>query len=1572
MKVSRALVVVLSLAFLCGLTFAAKMSYNIQADLQNAIQHIWAVRLLNGSDVIVIESQNTNVKMGGASNFLVTWNAIELSEKSSVLWWKWNKVQWSSYSADKLTASTIVAWRSNTIQSDYSIVNGWERNNIALGSDNSVIMWGVENNIYSDSRSSVIVGGSNNKVEWEYSTVAWTNSKIEWNYSVALWSDVTVEWNNSFFWSDGSTARKLTEDWVFVIMSEHGMVINTGVAHTWVQLTLNGSLVVSQNSESIKCEGGEWIWIMRLVDKGDSVSTQKCLCSCDGDAWHSLVWNWQCETVCNGTNQAQPKCWTGLSVSRASESDPWTYLWSCEAWFPISDSYLVIRYASGDEIWDKIYWTCQENNGSVAYSGCEYVIKCEWTIPANAHRNNNIVPSLDPSVNRNFKYADDPSVLCSYSCNDWYLWKDGACKEICNRWAWSCYIGTRSDPDTQWTQNYNYLCNYTYNWGNHSYSCDMSCPSWQIWGWVSKGCVNKDSACGSEKYTCSLWTPSKTTMDEEDRVGKDFTWMCLNWLGTPIKVCSKAKPRVDKEVYFNANKAWKIETARFTIVWSITSAININLPYSTVNWWNVVDDFTIDANTVSSKKKSYDSSLGNITLNWPMFVDDEIPQWEIVHKLRIVEWEIDNYCAGSCSMAGQCLYGATSSNYSSSKNWNQASFTWKCAKWWKSQNCSASCRINTSSCNSVPSWATACDATADSDCVPLSSQTTTVNLDNFYMYSTEEVIASSDAWTKRHCVKGSSGYVNYTVETKYTKQDWFKCNYGKVLSWCNCVDICTSTNGVWKCNGGGTVTLPWATWTTGYNYTCTLESTIYNCSASCPSGKYWNWSSCASAPTVCDTTHYDCKNDARMWENVHIDASHIYKWKCTLWDIQKQCLECETHYTLNGTTCIPTTVPCDKNDNLGWYKVPAMNHGETENVVRTDSTQRCTNTATCTNGTITLGTESCTDACKKSTNPWTCNLSLSPTNYAWTKWWYSYTYSCGDFSCGVTCDTWKIWNGSKCEDKVNPCGSTAKQCLQWTYEKKTSNTAGDTRNCLDAGGNKLNSSICYKCSSGYERNGSKCARPCKTADNVTWADWKTWDAYKGTQYTCSDSCSSNAISVRCDDGDFVKSAYPYDKITIPLYNSCTTKSVSCNSTTYPLTTQPSGDYESCTPYSVSNNSCSAWTTRYKLNGCDCWSYKNGNSCTPCGEKKYSSAWATSCNTAEVWYYANSSCKQTACSNAPANARYTSNASSNSCSWVCDEWYYKNSSNTCTKCEAWYYCTWGSKTACGAGKWSGAWSSSCSNIDCWCYWTSGTKSCPNSCGEWKYSSAWSSSCSTADVWYYANSSCSQTACTNKPEHSSYTSNGSSNNCSYSCSPNYSSTYPLTSCPTWWNCSDTTSYEWTNCSATTRYKLNSCDSCDEYTLSSCPANWYCSECISYTKNGNSCTAWTTRYKLYWCNPWYQQSGNTCVAENVTLTAIVQASNASSYEPPRNIRIWLGSNSYWSDDCVWYINWYGFGNSTCTFTVPLNAVFVGGDPSHWWQMVSASLYSSAGQCSYYWWSTLVNLSYGMAWFDGVWMCP
>jgi len=217
MKISKVLIVCSSFLLLCGVMFAAK-TYNIQASVKNAVQHIWLVEILDQSAAnrsAKIDGEKYNVRIGGntsndAINFLLTWNwnVITSSKQSSVLWWNGNRVSWLS--SNKLAASTILAWKNNTVNSDYSVVNGGEQNTIASNSESSIIMWWTENSVNNDSKSSAIVWWSNNDVYWRYSTIAWSNSEVRWDGSVALWSDITIKWDGSFLWSDGTKSRELS------------------------------------------------------------------------------------------------------------------------------------------------------------------------------------------------------------------------------------------------------------------------------------------------------------------------------------------------------------------------------------------------------------------------------------------------------------------------------------------------------------------------------------------------------------------------------------------------------------------------------------------------------------------------------------------------------------------------------------------------------------------------------------------------------------------------------------------------------------------------------------------------------------------------------------------------------------------------------------------------------------------------------------------------------------------------------------------------------------------------------------------------------------------------------------------------------------------------------------------------------------------------------------------------------------------------------------------------------------------------------------------------------------------
>ena len=80
-------------------------------------------------------------------------------------------------------------------------------------------------------------------------------------------------------------------------------------------------------------------------------------------------------------------------------------------------------------------------------------------------------------------------------------------------------------------------------------------------------------------------------------------------------------------------------------------------------------------------------------------------------------------------------------------------------------------------------------------------------------------------------------------------------------------------------------------------------------------------------------------------------------------------------------------------------------------------------------------------------------------------------------------------------------------------------------------------------------------------------------------------------------------------------------------------------------------------------------------------------------------------------------------------------------------------------SCGAGKWSAAGSSSCSNIDAGCYGTSASTACPAECAAGTYSTGGASSC---------------TPCTGLPSNAEWTGSATSNDCPWECNDGYNLT------------------------------------------------------------------------------------------------------------------------------------------------------------------------------------------------------
>lgn len=306
----------------------------VKMDLGNAIQHIESVKLIaqNGTSEAVLKSiWSTNLVGIKTNNFIISKSDSENrnsivwgSNNSNILWWVKNSIKWSYSSILWGTHNTI--WDINNSENkwDYSTILWWTWNTITKWSY-STILWWQSNTLKWN--GSVIAWWKENNIDGDYSVTVWSNNTVDWNNSAALWTNSTVSADNSFLWTDGNHNETLSVDNVFAVVSDHGMVVNANKAHSLAQLTIWWPLIIDSWDKDafIECNWSN-AWVMKVVDR-DEAWTLKCLCGCDGTAWHSLYGQWTCEAKCNV--DLSPECG---AVKRCNIWGKKAYKWTCTNW----------------------------------------------------------------------------------------------------------------------------------------------------------------------------------------------------------------------------------------------------------------------------------------------------------------------------------------------------------------------------------------------------------------------------------------------------------------------------------------------------------------------------------------------------------------------------------------------------------------------------------------------------------------------------------------------------------------------------------------------------------------------------------------------------------------------------------------------------------------------------------------------------------------------------------------------------------------------------------------------------------------------------------------------------------------------------------------------------------------------------------------------------------------------------------------------------------------------------------------------------------------------------------------
>ena len=660
----------------------------------------------------------------------------------------------------------------------------------------------------------------------------------------------------------------------------------------------------------------------------------------------------------------------------------------------------------------------------------------------------------------------------------------------------------------------------------------------------------------------------------------------------------------------------------------------------------------------------------------------------------------------------------------------------------------------------------------------------------------------------------------------YTSNQWSTFTYEDTVSWINwatttsctissewSASTCTTSNtkicnNAWLCNT-----------TNQTSNSIKLDKTAPSC---------WSWSYNPTLTTNTNSSVTATLSSSTDWTSWIATAW----WSCTI--------------STYNTSCKVTI-----KDNAWWTK-ECTSSNATNIKCYSDACWWTTPWSSCTSYSTSSPTWSCSNVVRTSK----CQSN-------WTRDTNPYTYwSCASW-CSSPCWSVTSWTTKTCYLSSSPtcpttCSSQSYKCTNWSWSG-TFNTSYTSSSCSpQAKSSSYSLTSCpsyWYCSSSvwYTVSWNSCNS--YTRYHLDWCSPKS--SYSLTSCPSHWNCSSSvwyewASSSSC--GSYTR--YRLDSCEswyTKVWNSC---KQNCSWYDYKTSSYKSlAHWSSTTVYSSSWPTCPSTCSSTSMS-CNNWSISwgytyNYSSCSP--QPKNSSYSLTSCPS--YWYCSNSVWYTVSWNSCSSYTRYSlggcspktySSHTLESCPshWNCssDWWYYANW-NSCTKywryrldsCESWYTKVWNSCKQ------------NCSWYD---YKTSSYKSLAH----------WSSTTVYSSSWPTCPSTCSSTSmsCNNWSISWGYTYNYSS------CSPQpKNSSYSLTSCPSYWYCSESVWYtvSWNSCSSYTRYHLDWCSPKSSYSLTSCPSHWNCSSSVWHEWASSSSCGSYTRYKLNSCDSWYTKVWNSC---------------------------------------------------------------------------------------------------------------
>jgi hypothetical protein len=168
-----------------------------------------------------------------------------------------------------------------------------------------------------------VIGGNTTHITGDNDTIIGTNNHISGNNSLAVGSGATINANASFVWNDGSTPLEVTQNNLFVVKGQRGLVVSKDTPHPTAALSVGGALRVQVNAEKnaelgtgITCRpelAGTVKSVPAVYNAGQVNAHQVCSCLCNGTNWTPMITTPQCVNACEGRvpqEKDKPVCGT--------------------------------------------------------------------------------------------------------------------------------------------------------------------------------------------------------------------------------------------------------------------------------------------------------------------------------------------------------------------------------------------------------------------------------------------------------------------------------------------------------------------------------------------------------------------------------------------------------------------------------------------------------------------------------------------------------------------------------------------------------------------------------------------------------------------------------------------------------------------------------------------------------------------------------------------------------------------------------------------------------------------------------------------------------------------------------------------------------------------------------------------------------------------------------------------------------------------------------------------------------------------------------------------------------------